>query len=178
MPRMLVSPKQALSPQHGLNVQATARVTNNGFLACRTEEGKPLVLNVVHTAEQKIVNRTSEDKVNICKFTCGASCEPLPFLKHAWRRAQKPYAAARRRCVASCCTRSPLTTIEHPFPALQEYLGITGNPRFNDLSAKLAFGERSAVIAEKRNATVQALSGTGALRVRLLQHPCQGCMQE
>lgn len=32
---------------------------------CRTEEGKPLVLNVVHKAEQNIVNRTSEDKVHL-----------------------------------------------------------------------------------------------------------------
>ena len=36
---------------------------------------------------------------------------------------------------------------------------------FNELSAKLAFGEDSSVIREKRNATVQALSGTGSLRV-------------
>jgi aspartate/tyrosine/aromatic aminotransferase len=48
---------------------------------------------------------------------------------------------------------------------LQEYLGITGIPEFNDLSAKLAFGEDSPVLREKRNATVQALSGTGSLRV-------------
>lgn len=48
---------------------------------------------------------------------------------------------------------------------MQEYLGITGNPVFNELSAKLAFGESSTVIREKRNATVQALSGTGSLRV-------------
>ena len=54
----------------------------------------------------------------------------------------------------------------------QEYLGITGNPRFNELSAKLAFGERSRVLAEGRNATVQALSGTGALRVRSQPCPC------
>lgn len=48
---------------------------------------------------------------------------------------------------------------------VQEYLGITGNPNFNALSAKLAFGENSAVIKEARNATVQCLSGTGSLRV-------------
>jgi hypothetical protein len=49
---------------------------------------------------------------------------------------------------------------------LQEYLGITGNPEFNELSAKLAFGENSTVIREGRNSTVQCLSGTGSLRVR------------
>ena len=48
---------------------------------------------------------------------------------------------------------------------VQEYLGITGNSKFNELSAKLAFGESSSVIREGRNATVQALSGTGSLRV-------------
>ena len=52
--------------------------------------------------------------------------------------------------------------------AVQEYLGITGNPVFNALSAKLAFGENSSMIREKRNATVQALSGTGSLRVSTL----------
>ena len=56
---------------------------------------------------------------------------------------------------------------------MQEYLGITGNPVFNELSAKLAFGENSSVIREKRNATVQALSGTGSLRVSTIStSPC------
>lgn len=49
--------------------------------------------------------------------------------------------------------------------SMQEYLGITGNPKFNALSAQLAFGEGSPVIKEGRNATVQCLSGTGSLRV-------------
>jgi aspartate/tyrosine/aromatic aminotransferase len=48
---------------------------------------------------------------------------------------------------------------------LQEYAAIGGNPRFCELSAKLAFGEDSSVLREKRNCTVQALSGTGSLRV-------------
>lgn len=45
-----------------------------------------------------------------------------------------------------------------------EYLGITGIPEFNSLSARLAFGNDSAVVREGRNAIVQALSGTGSLR--------------
>ncbi|KAK9915069.1 hypothetical protein WJX75_004347 [Coccomyxa subellipsoidea] len=81
---------------------------NLGVGAYRTEEGKPLVLNVVKKAEQKIINDPNENK---------------------------------------------------------EYLGITGNPKFNSLSAQLAFGEGSPVIREARNATVQCLSGTGSLRV-------------
>jgi aspartate/tyrosine/aromatic aminotransferase len=48
----------------------------------------------------------------------------------------------------------------------QEYLPIQGNPEFCRLSAQLAFGENSRVVAERRNATVQGLSGTGSLRVR------------
>ena len=36
---------------------------NLGVGAYRTEEGKPLVLNVVKKAEQKIVNDPSENKV-------------------------------------------------------------------------------------------------------------------
>ena len=39
--------------------------------------------------------------------------------------------------------------------------------QFCRLSARLAFGEHSAVLREKRNATVQSLSGTGSLRARI-----------
>ena len=38
---------------------------NLGVGAYRTEEGKPLVLNVVKKAEQKIVNDPSENKVSV-----------------------------------------------------------------------------------------------------------------
>ncbi|KAK9788453.1 hypothetical protein WJX73_007890 [Symbiochloris irregularis] len=81
---------------------------NLGVGAYRTEEGKPLVLEVVREAEQRLVSDPNLDK---------------------------------------------------------EYLGITGLPEFCRLSAILAFGEDSKVLAEKRNATVQSLSGTGSLRV-------------
>jgi len=47
----------------------------------------------------------------------------------------------------------------------KEYLGIAGNPDFCRLSKALAFGENSAAVKENRIVTVQALSGTGALRV-------------
>lgn len=47
----------------------------------------------------------------------------------------------------------------------KEYLGIAGNAAFCGLSAKLAYGEDSAALAEGRVACVQALSGTGSLRV-------------
>ncbi|GMR53384.1 hypothetical protein PMAYCL1PPCAC_23579 [Pristionchus mayeri] len=47
----------------------------------------------------------------------------------------------------------------------KEYAGITGLPDFCNHSIKLALGANSPVITEKRNVTVQAISGTGALRI-------------
>lgn len=47
----------------------------------------------------------------------------------------------------------------------KEYAGIAGLADFTDAAAKLAFGENSEIVKAKRNATVQAISGTGALRV-------------
>ncbi|KAL7673882.1 hypothetical protein ACOME3_000162 [Neoechinorhynchus agilis] len=47
----------------------------------------------------------------------------------------------------------------------KEYAPMLGIDQFRDLAAKLAFGEDSEVIKEKRNATLQSLSGTGALRI-------------
>merc|ERR1711935_795449 len=46
-----------------------------------------------------------------------------------------------------------------------EYLGITGLPSFTAASAKLALADAGNIIADKRNITTQAISGTGALRV-------------
>jgi aspartate aminotransferase len=46
-----------------------------------------------------------------------------------------------------------------------EYLPIGGLPAFTQASAKLCLGEDSAAIHEKRYTTVQALSGTGGLRI-------------
>uniref|UniRef100_A0A0N5AHA7 Aspartate aminotransferase n=1 Tax=Syphacia muris TaxID=451379 RepID=A0A0N5AHA7_9BILA len=46
----------------------------------------------------------------------------------------------------------------------KEYAGIAGIPEFTAAAARLAFGETSIALREKRNATVQSVSGTGALR--------------
>lgn len=54
----------------------------------------------------------------------------------------------------ACCTAVP-----------QEYAPMGGDPTFCALSRKLAFGEDCPAIAAGRVATVQSLSGTGALRV-------------
>ncbi|KAG0557674.1 hypothetical protein KC19_11G148700 [Ceratodon purpureus] len=81
---------------------------NLGVGAYRTEEGKPLVLDVVKRAEQQLVAEKSRNK---------------------------------------------------------EYQAITGNQQFNKLSARLILGPDSPAIAKNCVATVQALSGTGALRI-------------
>ncbi|EGC30356.1 aspartate aminotransferase [Dictyostelium purpureum] len=46
-----------------------------------------------------------------------------------------------------------------------EYAPIVGVAQFNQLAAQLALGEDSQHIKEKRITTVQAISGTGALRI-------------
>lgn len=46
-----------------------------------------------------------------------------------------------------------------------EYFPIAGSDHFGQLAAGLAFGDKSKAIAENLNATVQSLSGTGALRL-------------
>ncbi|KAJ1346312.1 Aspartate aminotransferase, mitochondrial [Parelaphostrongylus tenuis] len=47
----------------------------------------------------------------------------------------------------------------------KEYAGIAGIPEFTKLAAKLALGETSEVIKSGRIATMQSISGTGALRI-------------
>jgi len=46
-----------------------------------------------------------------------------------------------------------------------EYGPIGGTPAFNKAVQELVFGKSSPIIAEKRAVTVQALSGTGSLRI-------------
>lgn len=46
-----------------------------------------------------------------------------------------------------------------------EYSGIAGDPKFVNLALKFAYGDNSTAIAERRVQGVQALSGTGGLRV-------------
>eukprot|EP00123_Amoebidium_parasiticum_P001101 comp12110_c0_seq1/m.6846 comp12110_c0_seq1/g.6846 ORF comp12110_c0_seq1/g.6846 comp12110_c0_seq1/m.6846 type:complete len:435 (-) comp12110_c0_seq1:417-1721(-) len=47
----------------------------------------------------------------------------------------------------------------------KEYAPIGGDKAFQDAAIKLALGENHSVIKEKRYATVQSISGTGALRI-------------
>lgn len=46
-----------------------------------------------------------------------------------------------------------------------EYLSIEGLQSFTDSSARFILGNDSAVIAQKRYAAVQTISGTGAVRL-------------
>jgi len=47
----------------------------------------------------------------------------------------------------------------------KEYTTIAGIPEFTANAIKLALGDNSSVLKDKRNATVQTISGTGALRI-------------
>lgn len=47
----------------------------------------------------------------------------------------------------------------------KEYAPISGLPKFSKLAIELALSEESENLKENRNATVQAISGTGSLRV-------------
>ena len=46
----------------------------------------------------------------------------------------------------------------------KEYAAIGGEASFGKLSAQLAFGDAAGIVADGRNVTVQAISGTGSLR--------------
>lgn len=81
---------------------------NLGVGAYRDESGKPVVLDVVHEAEEMLLKNPS---------------------------------------------------------ANHEYLPIAGLPEFCKAAAELAYGKNSPALAEGRVAVMQALSGTGALRV-------------
>ena len=57
----------------------------------------------------------------------------------------------------------------------KEYAAIGGEASFGKLSAQLAFGDAAGIVADGRNVTVQAISGTGSLRCLATQfsHFCQ-----
>jgi len=101
-------PDPILGVSEAFNKDTSHLKLNLGVGAYRTEEGKPLVLNVVREAVSRVVSDPSINK---------------------------------------------------------EYLPIGGLAAFTSASARLAFGPTSQALAEGRVATVQALSGTGALRV-------------
>ncbi|CAM8949537.1 unnamed protein product [Rhodiola kirilowii] len=110
---------------------------NLGVGAYRTEEGKPLVLNVVRKAEQKLVN-DRHAVFSSDSFVC--HCVSVVY----------DYNNTDHACIRS---------------RVKEYLPIVGLSDFNKLSARLMFGADSSAIIENRITTVQCLSGTGSLRV-------------
>ena len=63
------------------------------------------------------------------------------------------------RCVEAAEKR----LAEHP--TAKGYLAIDGVPTYNDDVKRLVFGEDSPLLAKKRVVTIQALGGTGALKV-------------
>ncbi|KAL1922646.1 uncharacterized protein VTP21DRAFT_10185 [Calcarisporiella thermophila] len=68
----------------------------------------------------------------------------------------KPY-------VLSCVRKAEQKILEQKLN--KEYLGILGLADFTRSAGVLAYGEKSPVIAEKRLAITQSISGTGALRI-------------
>jgi len=68
----------------------------------------------------------------------------------------KPY-------VLSCIRKAEQKLLDQALD--KEYSTIAGIPTFTKNSARLAFGEDSEHVSNGLNATVQAISGTGALRV-------------
>eukprot|EP00897_Mesotaenium_endlicherianum_P005269 jgi/Mesen1/4770/ME000242S03944 len=81
----------------------------------------------------------------LCPERCFAVLEGKPLVLQVVHRAEELLIADKSR--------------NH------EYLGITGLPQFNKLSAQLILGADSPAIQERRITTVQCLSGTGSLRV-------------
>jgi len=69
---------------------------------------------------------------------------------------EKPY-------VLKCVKKAEEIIVKSNFN--KEYLPIEGYDKFNELATKLLYGENSPAIKEKRIATIQSISGTGALRI-------------
>jgi len=68
----------------------------------------------------------------------------------------KPYILS---CVRKAEEKIFKSNLDH------EYAPIDGLPEFNKVSSQLLFGEQAKELSEKRVASTQALSGTGALRL-------------
>jgi len=69
----------------------------------------------------------------------------------------KPY-------ILNCVKRATDRIISDP-QENHEYLPIVGDAKFNNAAAQLLLGDNAPTIKEKKYTTIQALSGTGALRV-------------
>jgi aspartate/tyrosine/aromatic aminotransferase len=104
-------PDPILGVTLAFRADASAAKIDGGVGAYRTEEGSPLVLDVVKAAEQKVLSELLAGKRNL------------------------------------------------------EYLGQAGDEAFTKATRSFLFGADAACITQSRVATVQALSGTGALRL-------------
>jgi aspartate aminotransferase len=108
--------------------------------AYRTDEGKPLVLECVRQAERRIAG------TNFMYVSSSLSSLPSFVRSFLLLFLVIPSLIV---LVLSC----------------REYLPMGGSVVFNDHSMKLAYGEEASVLADKRVAGIQALSGTGACRL-------------
>jgi len=87
---------------------------------------------------------TSKDKINLGVGAYRTE-EGVPYVMNVVKKAEE--------------------RLLHPKSVNKEYLSIGGLEEFNRQSAALLFGEDRPALKEGRIATVQAISGTGALRV-------------
>lgn len=100
--------------------------------------------------------------------------DPILSVSEAWRADTDPAKLnlgvgayrtdAGKPHVLAVVRKAEAAVLADP-AANKEYLGITGLPEFCSLSRAMAFGADCAAVQEGRVVTVQALSGTGSLRV-------------
>lgn len=145
---MLASPPPAPPPRPRSIFALTARFkadsydkkVNLGVGAYRDNAGKPWVLPSV----KKVRDGEVAAACNLPLLTTRSHASPSLSLALPPARAQ-----AQAALIAD-------ESVDH------EYLSITGLSEFTSSSAKLILGRDSPAIAEKRVASVQTISGTGA----------------
>ena len=122
---------------------------NLGVGAYRTEELKPLVLDVVKEAEKRIMSQANNKEYLAVQGTL----RPPP--------SHPPPALQPSLALTQVCNARPL-------PGFGPFLEAT---------SRLLLGDDSKAIAEKRVVTLQSLSGTGSLRIgaAFLQKFRTGC---
>ena len=124
---------------------------NLGVGAYRNEEGKPVVLDVVTKVMRLRAARARRRRLDeqlMPQHNSALTIPPKHKHKHPTTNNQKK---AEAKIVAAGYNK--------------EYLPIEGLPAFRDATAKLLLGEGHPALSEGRVATLQALSGTGSLRV-------------
>eukprot|EP00747_Dinoflagellata_sp_TGD_P037402 gnl/TRDRNA2_/TRDRNA2_139057_c0_seq1.p1 gnl/TRDRNA2_/TRDRNA2_139057_c0~~gnl/TRDRNA2_/TRDRNA2_139057_c0_seq1.p1 ORF type:complete len:251 (-),score=41.59 gnl/TRDRNA2_/TRDRNA2_139057_c0_seq1:354-1106(-) len=118
--------------------------------------------------------RANASAANLWQGAVSAPPDPILSLVEAYKSstaarkvnlAQGAYRDETGKPVVLQSTRIAERAIAADNALDKEYLPIEGDAEFRRQTAKFAFGESAAALTEGRVATVQTLSGTGALRV-------------